>query len=179
VVLTVGSCNALTYKVMYEAYGPEGAFFVSTGVNVLYVIYGGLLLYPRMYCTDSVTPAMQALPKRRFLIMGFLDCCGTFLAAMGAVYTPGSVQTLLNQTLIPTTMLVSFLYLKTRFTPIQLGGAALVLAGAGVTVLPTFYDGSGGRGGEREAPSRWYANLIFFLSNLPVACSQVVRLVGL
>lgn len=178
VVLAVGSCNSLTYKIMYEAYGPKGAFFVSTGVNVLYVIYGGLLLYPRMYFSDSVTPAMQALPKHRFLIMGFLDSCGTFLAAMGAVYTPGSVQTLLNQTLIPITMLVSFLYLKTRFTLVQLGGAAFVLAGAGITVLPTFWEGhkGGGEGiGGRPAPSRWYANLIFFLSNVPVACSQVYK----
>lgn len=181
VVLTLGSCNALVYKIMYQVYGSDGAFFVSTGVNVLYIIYGGLLLYPRMLFTDSITPAMKALPKRRFIIMGFLDCCGTFLAAMGAVYTPGSVQTLLNQTLIPTTMIVSACFLRTHFSNVQLAGAALVLMGAAVTVLPAFVtaesDSNDGHGAS-PSQSRWYANLVFFASNLPVACSQVVGLLG-
>ena len=33
---------------------------------------------------------MRAYPKHKFLIMGCLDSCGTFLAAMGAVHTPGT-----------------------------------------------------------------------------------------
>ncbi len=101
-VLLLGSANALIYKTMFATYGESGAFFVSTGsslcprgvsgfppthppqpthpptsptspgVNFLYILYGGLLLYPRMCLTDAVTPAMKALPKRRFLVMGFL-----------------------------------------------------------------------------------------------------------
>lgn len=42
-----------------------------------------------MLFTDEITPEMRALPQKRFIIMAFLDCLGTFLTAMGAVYTPG------------------------------------------------------------------------------------------
>lgn len=47
----------------FEAYGEDEAFFVSTGVNALYILYGGLILYPRMLLTDKVTPEMTRLPK--------------------------------------------------------------------------------------------------------------------
>jgi hypothetical protein len=42
------------------------------------------------------------------------------------------VQTLLNQTLIPATMLVSAVYLRVTFSGPQLGGALLVTLGAGL-----------------------------------------------
>jgi len=50
-------------------------------------------------------------------MMQVLDACGGFLAAMGAGggHTPKQVQPLLNQSLIPLTMLVSFLVLKVRY----------------------------------------------------------------
>jgi len=47
----------------FEAYGEQQAFFVSTGVNILYIAYGFLILYPRMLLTDKVTPQMTRLPK--------------------------------------------------------------------------------------------------------------------
>ena len=44
-------------------------------------------------------------------------------AAMGAVDTPGQLQTLLNQSLVPCTMLASFALLGTRYGPRKVGGA--------------------------------------------------------
>lgn len=105
------------------------------GVNFLYVIIGGVALYPRMWDASlrpdysMVTREMRALPQARFVIMAALDCCGTFLAAMGAVHTPGQYQSLLNQALIPCTMATSAVMLRAKFAPSQLLGAATILAG--------------------------------------------------
>lgn len=52
----------------FAAYGEAEAFFVSTGVNALYILYGGLILYPRMLLTDKVTPEMTRLPKVRLCV---------------------------------------------------------------------------------------------------------------
>jgi hypothetical protein len=52
-----------SHHTRFAAYGEEEAFFVSTGVNFLYILYGGLILYPRMILTDKVTPEMTRLPK--------------------------------------------------------------------------------------------------------------------
>lgn len=51
----------------FNAFGEDGAFAVSQIVNVLYVVMGGAVLYPRMWMTDLITPEMKALPQVRFL----------------------------------------------------------------------------------------------------------------
>ena len=65
-VLVVGPVNFVLYRVCYATYGEEYAFFVSQGVNLLYVVYGGAILLPKMWFGDEITPAMRALPQPRF-----------------------------------------------------------------------------------------------------------------
>jgi hypothetical protein len=43
-VIAVGPLNFVLYKLMFVAYGETRAFFVSQGVNFLYVVYGKWLL---------------------------------------------------------------------------------------------------------------------------------------
>ena len=91
-LIFLGCVNFTMLKQMYTAYGGKYAFFVNQGVNLLYIVYGGAVLYPRMIFTNVVTPEMKKVPKTRFLIMGILDAFGTFFTAMGAAYTPGSFR---------------------------------------------------------------------------------------
>jgi len=192
-LVVVGACNFAMFKSMYNAYGEENAYFVSQGVNFLYVVYGGLLVYPRFLCSEyqPIRPRRASslkhspkLPKSRFwqranaidhrwkfLIMGTLDCFGTFFTAMGAVYTPGVFQTLLNQTLIPCTMLFSYLLLRTKYAPWQIVGASVIVIGACVTIGPAVV-----LQGERASKQfRWYACLVYFFSNVPMAISSVYK----
>ena len=123
-LMLTGTTNFVLVKVLYSTYGECYAFFVSQGINVIYVVYGGLLVCPRLLPWglgdtvsramnfDPITPAMRRSPHRRFLSMGILDCFGTFFTALGAVYTPGQFQTLLNQSLIPCTLIVSIIMLR-------------------------------------------------------------------
>ncbi|CAE7246536.1 crtp3 [Symbiodinium sp. KB8] len=39
-------------------------------INLLYILYGGAILYPRMLCKDVVTPEMMVFPKKHFVMMG-------------------------------------------------------------------------------------------------------------
>lgn len=179
-----GSVNFLLLKVMFTAYGEENAFFVSQGVNVLYVIYGGLVTYPRLLGggvghrlsswmgLDPITPAMRGSPQRRFIVMGLLDCFGTFFTAMGAVHTPGQFQPLLNQSLVPCTMVVSCVMLRTRYSWRHTAGALLIVCGALISLAPTL----AGRGAAASAAeARLYAIAIYWLSNVPMACSAVYK----
>ena len=79
-------------QVMYSVYGAAYSFAVSQLVNAMYVVYGGMVLYPRMVCGSSVTAEMRRYPQSKFFVMGLLDSLGTFLAAMGSVHTPGQLQ---------------------------------------------------------------------------------------
>lgn len=67
-----------------------------------------------MCCTDEITPEMRKVHHKAYLIMAALDSFGTFFISMGAVYTPGQIQPLLNQALIPLTMVFSCCMLRER-----------------------------------------------------------------
>jgi len=185
-LVLVGAANFAMFKSMYNAYGEKNAYFVSQGVNLLYVIYGGLLVYPRqIFCAKDYEPIRHRRrgndkspaqssdidPKLKFLVMGILDCFGTFFTAMGAVYTPGVFQTLLNQTLIPCTMFFSYLILRSRYNLVQMSGALVIFLGAAVTILPAIFSET-----DRASKQfRWYACLIYFFSNVPMAISSVYK----
>jgi hypothetical protein len=131
-IMIVGPLNFLLFRILYDSFGAKYAFFVSQGVNAFYVIVGGAVLYPRMWyfssdrflqpCYNEISRDMRALPQGRFMQMAVLDCLGTFLAAMGAVSTPGQVQTLLNQALIPCTMTASVFFLHASYSKSQYSG---------------------------------------------------------
>ena len=145
-LVAIGAINFVLLKVLYNAYGVERAFFVSQGINLLYVVYGGLLVYPRVLPgvgdrisdalgLERISPAMRAAPHSRFLRMGLLDCFGTFLTAMGAVHTPGQYQPILNQSLVPATMTVSALCLGTRYSSRHVAGAVFIVSGAVLSLV--------------------------------------------
>lgn len=172
-ILFVGTLNTLSYKVLYTVYSQKYAYFVSNGINVLYVIFGGFLLYPRMYCNRSgrVPDELRNQPQKKFIVMSFLDASGTFLSAMGSVKTPGYLQTILNQTLIPMIMLTSFFALGTRFSPLQISGASLIIFGALVSSFDSLLNPS-----NVAANSSFKISVIFYLcSNLPYALSAVYK----
>jgi len=157
---------------------------------VLYIVYGGLVVYPRLLpCglgarlsrllgMEPITDRMQdPAHQPRFLTMGLLDCFGTFLTAMGAVYVPGQYQPLLNQSLIPCTMVASWLWLGTSYSHGQLAAATLIVGGAALSVLPQLL-GQSAEGAPAAHPDdevRGYAVALYWLSNVPMACSAVYK----
>mmetsp|Transcript_64185 Transcript_64185/g.139454 ORF Transcript_64185/g.139454 Transcript_64185/m.139454 type:complete len:431 (-) Transcript_64185:462-1754(-) len=168
-LIFLGCVNFLLLKELYTAYGDKNAFFVNQGVNLLYIIYGGVILYPRMCFTNVVTPEMKALSKHRFVVMGFLDALGTFFTAMGAAFTPGSMQPLLNQTLIPWIIIFSRLYLRKAYTRGELCGAGLIMIGACASALPPMFVN------DSEDALRWYAVVLYAISNVPMAMSSCYK----
>ena len=173
-LVLAGSVNFVLLKVVYSAYGEERAFFVSQGINLLYVCYGAVLVYPRLLgngrgqkvskmlgLDDISQPEMRRMPQAKFLAMGVLDCFGTFFTAMGAVNTPGQYQPLLNQSLVPVTMVVSFIFLRARYTLKQTMGATLIISGAVISLAPRIVAQDDGGSGEATGSTlRVYAVII-------------------
>ena len=158
----------LTAKTNSSDDGSRYSFFVNQGINFFYIVVGGIMVYPRMCCTNDITPEMKKIPHKIFVIMALLDSFGTFFISMGAVYTPGQIQPLIQQALIPLTMVFSCIWLKERYNIWELVGAVLMLAGAAVSIVPTITGGTDGT-------SKWYACVIYFCSNIPMALSGVYK----
>lgn len=169
ILILLGCINFVLLKEMYSAYGDKFAFFVNQGVNFFYIFYGGAILYPRMCLSDVVTPEMRKLSKKRFFIMGFLDALGTFFTAMGAAFTPGSLQPIINQNLIPWIMLMSRVYLKKLYNFGEFSGALLIMLSACISALPQLFIPHSGDN------FRWYAVLFYAISNVPMAMSACYK----
>eukprot|EP00434_Breviolum_minutum_P011089 symbB.v1.2.009784.t1/scaffold574.1/size185248/9 len=86
------------------------------------------------------------------------DQLGTLLASIGATHVPGQMQVLLNQSVLPLTMLLS-LGLGRRYDLQHFAGAALVLAGAGAAENQLF----------------WSSLMIFCLAQVAVAGSTLIK----
>ena len=164
-----GCLNFILVKAMYDAFGTHGAFFANQGVNLLYLLYGGGFLSYKLLFTNDIDANMRRFPQSRFFGLATLDAFGTFFTAMGATFTPLALQQILNQTLIPLTMVCSFFFLSTRFNYGAITGACLIFAGAAIVVLGSVEGNSAGE------HFRWYASVIYFLSNVPMALSAVYK----
>lgn len=161
----LGPLNFILYKIMYSVYEQEGAFFVSQCVNVMYVLFGYLaLVYVSM--KNEITEEMKNISHSKYSVMGLLDCLAGFLAAMGASKTSGAAQQLLNQALIPCTMLSSFLFLGRRASLLQVGGAIVILFGAAIVIWPAL---------DSSNFTHAIPIVIYFCSNIPFSASYVYK----
>ncbi|CAD7945538.1 unnamed protein product [Amoebophrya sp. A120] len=251
-LICLGTVNFVLLKVVYTEYANVAvgttsqngvpvpattvdlSFFANQGINFLYIVFGGCILYPQMILrpesiqintgatTDVDLKPLQllqnlgstaAVPNKKntsyrslqwkFLVMGFLDACGTFLTSLGAGGTPGSLQPLLNQTLIPCTMLISYVALGSWYTRGEIVGAGMIVIGAvfsvsfahSTTTPASESDSRYGinfRGEEADSPAPpalleqgstsagnsgavTPAILAYALSTLPMACSSVYK----
>ena len=168
-LVIVGCVNFVLVKALYDAFGTRGAFFANQGVNLLYIIYGGMFLGWKVLTTNEIDAEMRSFPQSKFFGLSILDAFGTFFTAMGATFTPLALQQILNQSLIPLCMLFSFFFLKTRFRSLAILGAVLIFAGAAIVVLGSVENNSS------SEHFRWYAACIYFLSNVPMALSAVYK----
>jgi drug/metabolite transporter (DMT)-like permease len=104
----------------------------------------------------------QDVPFPTLCMMGFLDAAGSVLSTMGGAYTAGAVQNLLNQVIIPMTLVLSFLFLGQTFTLAQSSGAGIIFVGAAVAVFPSF---TGQQGGPNTSSALGIA--VFLVSVIP------------
>jgi drug/metabolite transporter (DMT)-like permease len=163
----VGPLNFVLYKIMYSSFDDTQALFVSQCVNFQYVIIGGVFFY-FINKQNLITQEMKDLPKKKFLIMGLLDCIAGCLSALGSPHTSGSSQQLLNQALIPLTIFISTIVLHTKSSNRQNLGCLFIFSGVLIVLLPSLL----GNGNQYSQPMSMF---IYFLSNIPLAISYIYK----
>ena len=194
------SCaNGLLYKKLLNSFRSY-EFFVSQFSTALYLVQAAPVL---VYCIvkehlsgaggGEASAWKQLIGSRSlhraFLLMGVMDAASSTLGALGGAGTPGQLQTLINNLVIPITMALSAAYLHVRFRRHQLVGSVLIVLGCAFASLPFFFpslnpDPPGGGGGVGDdddgggglsGPSRWLSILVFVVSIIPAAMSNVFK----
>eukprot|EP00968_Pinguiococcus_pyrenoidosus_P026671 scaffold7328_cov314-Pinguiococcus_pyrenoidosus.AAC.10 len=104
--------------------------------------------------------------------MGVLDAASSTLGALGGAGTPGQLQTLINQSVIPITILISWLQLGRSFKRHQLVGAVMIVSGCVVGAMGIFKGDD--QAGATSAVSAT-AIALFVVSVIPGAFSNVYK----
>lgn len=144
------------------------SFFLSNLTTFIYLpIFGVIVGYTLKY-TNLITPEMLAFPKRKYLWMGCFDALSGICMLFGGLHTSGSFQALLVNCVIPFTMVLSVLILRTRYHKTQYAGAAVILAGVAVVLVPAMVNGN-------NSDNNALFNIIFLLSTVPQAVSSIYK----
>lgn len=168
VTTAVVAFNTLYFKRMLNCYRSDSQPNDSHDYAVFVSVFDILLWAIFMSVAGRIGGALQHnVPKRGLLRAACADQLGTLLASLGATHVPGQMQVLLNQSVLPLTMLLS-LGLGRRYGMQHFLGAALVLAGAGAAIQrwPESLD---------KNQLFWRSLMIFCLAQIAVASSTLIK----
>jgi drug/metabolite transporter (DMT)-like permease len=144
-------------------------FFLNQVTNYGYIpIFGAVVLYELKF-TKLITKDQRDFPWWKFFTMGVLDAINGYIVVIGGVGTSGTMQQLLNQAIIPVTMIGSFIFLKERYSLIQIGGSLLIVGGVALSLLPSLTN-SGGNSG-----NILFFNMFFLCQAIPFAASNLYK----
>ena len=90
-----------------------------------------------------ITPEQLEIPKYKFAIMGSLDSLASIMAMFSVNFiSNASIIVLIQQSAIPISMFISKIALQAQYSISQYAGAAIVIVGIVVVLLPTFTSGN-------------------------------------
>jgi len=119
--------------------------FLNVYANFVYIIISAVCyILPAIHFgwfQHSVSWRHLSMNKKPFLIMGFLDAMAAAMQVLSTIYLPGTLLVLLPQVAIPLSMIASRLVLRESFTWHQITGAAIVLGGIVVVLMPVLTNG--------------------------------------
>jgi len=111
--------------------------FLNLLTTAFYVPVSFAYIVPMVRFGSAITPEQTAVPKYKFLVMGSLDCVASAMSMFATNYiVSGSTISLIQQSAIPISMVLSKLLVGAKYSPSQYAGALLVCAGIFVVLSP-------------------------------------------
>merc|ERR1719146_183363 len=103
----------------------------------VYIPLSFAYILPVLKWGKAITQEQRDIPRYKFAIMGALDSMAGIMQVFGVNFiTSGSLIVLLFQAAIPISMVISKLFLKTKYKAFQYLGALLVLGGIAIVLVP-------------------------------------------
>ena len=110
--------------------------------TLVYIPLSFAYVYPMwFYRPDIITEEQCNIPKYKFGIMGSLDSIAAVMNMFATTFiTNAGIIVLISQSAIPISMVISKVFLEAEYSGSQYVGAAVVLVGIGIVLMPTFSD---------------------------------------
>eukprot|EP01071_Lankesteria_metandrocarpae_P002117 Lankesteria_metandrocarpae@DN2090_c0_g1_i1.p1 len=157
--------NSIFFKKMTDSM-QNYSWFVSQFTTFVYLPVFGVVV-TIAFCNGSIDEEMTSFPKSRFAVMGFLDAAAGILTVVGGAFTAGSTQVVLQQSMIPATLLLTWLLIGAKYNALQYWGSLVIILGVLVVKLPVLMNPS-----HNDVLT---FNMIFLTATIPNVLSQVYK----
>ena len=149
-MLIVGVANRVLSVLQYAPM-QNYPLFVNMLTTFMYIPVSLVWVIPIVYGIPGVLQAKgwvsmesDKVPQYKWAIMGFLDSTAGILQAIAIdKISNGSLVVLLLQFAIPSSMIITRIFLKTKYTIPQYVGATIVTVGILIVLIPTLTGGGG------------------------------------
>eukprot|EP00027_Filamoeba_sp_ATCC50430_P014784 CAMPEP_0168564636 /NCGR_PEP_ID=MMETSP0413-20121227/13360_1 /TAXON_ID=136452 /ORGANISM="Filamoeba nolandi, Strain NC-AS-23-1" /LENGTH=380 /DNA_ID=CAMNT_0008596339 /DNA_START=38 /DNA_END=1177 /DNA_ORIENTATION=- len=112
-------------------------YFLNLLTTFVYIPLSFAYIWPMLYWGTLITPEQRAIPQHKFMVMGALDGIAGLMQTFAVTYLEqGGLITLLMQSAIPLSMVISKIFLKVNYKIYQYLGAAIVAGGIAVVLVP-------------------------------------------
>lgn len=174
-LFVTGIGNSIFFKKMTLSLN-NYPYFLSQFTTIVYVPIFFLLVLYQLLFTKRITKEMRQLPKNKFFFMGVFDSLSGLIGMFGSVKTSGTLQVLLNNSVVPITMFLSVIILGTHFKAREYLGSVVILCGVLiVVVVPALLSDPESDSGSPQPRNEIYFNVIYFFSVVPSALSAIYK----
>jgi uncharacterized membrane protein len=140
----------------------------------IYIPVCFVYIIPTLLFTNNITQEQREIPKYKFAIMGAYDSLAGLLQTFAVNYiTSSSTVVLVQQSAIPISMIVSSITMNSKYTMSQYVGAAIVMSGIVVVLIPNFSQPADTSGASGSTQLLWIGVMI--LSCVPMCLSSVYK----
>jgi hypothetical protein len=174
--MLVFGCANRVFSVL--AYQPMNNYplFVNLLVTFAYIPTSLIYVMPRVYGVRGFVEGkgwscmeQRPVPFWHWCVLGFLDSVAGVMQSIAISKIPdGSLVVLLLQFAIPSSMVITRIFLKTKYTRAQIVGALIVCGGIAIVLGPSI-----GGGGVESGVGPWAAMLLG--STVPMCLSSVAK----
>jgi hypothetical protein len=177
------TANSVLFKITLNSFSSSKTnygFFVSQFSTFLYtfqaLVVSLILMWRDPVSMSSLTVKNQSV----YLYMGSLDAASATLGAIAGAYCPGGMQTILNQLIIPLTMIGAVMVLGTRFDRHQIWGSSFILLGSIVASSTYLFNSHGSSPDPSTLTDSPFMSLsasitLYFFSIIPCAMSNIYK----
>lgn len=120
-------------------------YFVLLSVAFLFVpLFFSLLLFIKIKTGGFEKSVTTWKFRKHFAIVGLFNALNGFMCVFSVPHVPGAIQTLLIQSIVPFTMLFSFLFLNVLYNRLQYVAFLVLVCALFVQLLPSIIEGTAG-----------------------------------
>ncbi|KAF4677332.1 Cg10p [Perkinsus chesapeaki] len=168
-LLACGALQRVAFKRIAYPLGPYPVLLLCVISAAFIPLFGVPYLYVKIVAGG--TDDTRILP---YAVIGALNAVNGILTIFGNAFVPGYLQTILQQTVIPFTMILSVFLCGTRYSAQHVIGVVIIILGVALQLEPLFTDSNSDEVSSSSSTSLSWS-LVYLIAPLPVALAAVYQ----